>query len=101
MGFLIILKTSLRHTNKYKVNFLNPKLSSGSIFPDDDTPRNFEESPNDDKAALSNEDRHAMEVVEHIIKRVDDLKFQIAIPLRHISLNLLDNVLVARDRLQT
>ena len=70
------------------------------IFPDDDLPWDFEEMPNDDEAALSNEDQRAMEVVERTIKCVDNFKFQIAVPLRHISLNLPDNVLVSRDRLE-
>ena len=41
-----------------------------------------------------------MEVVERTIKHVDNFKFQITVPLRHISLNLPDNVLVARDGLE-
>ena len=40
-----------------------------------------------------------MEVAECTIKCVDDFKFQIAVPLQHISMYLPDNVLRARDRL--
>ena len=70
------------------------------LLAEDDT-ENFEETPNDDKAVLSNEDRCTMKAVEHTIKYVDDFKFPLKIiPLRYISLNLPDNVLVARDRLE-
>ena len=40
-----------------------------------------------------------MEIVNHMIKRVDENKFQIAVPLRHFILNLPDNILQAKNRL--
>ena len=70
------------------------------IFADDDLPRDFQEMPNDDEAALSNEDRRAMEVVDRTNKCMDDFKFQISVSLRYIPLNLPNNVMVARNRLE-
>ena len=69
------------------------------MLPAEDNTEDFEETPNDDEAALLKEDRRTIEVVECTIKRVDNFKFQIAVPLRHISLILPDSVLIARERL--
>ena len=41
-----------------------------------------------------------MEIFDRLIKCVDEFKVQIVIPLRHITLNLPDNVVVARNRLE-
>ena len=64
------------------------------MLPTEDTTKDFEKTLNDDEAALSDEDRYALEIVNRTIKRVDKFKLQIAIPLRHISLNLPDNILI-------
>ena len=68
------------------------------VFPDNNSQQDFDELPNDDETAPSTEDRHAMEIVDRTIKRVDEFKFQIAVPLKHISHNLPNNLLVAQIR---
>ena len=70
------------------------------MLPAEDTTDDFEEMANDDEAALSDEDRHTMEVVECTIKHLDEFKFQISSPLRHITLNLPDNGVVAKNKLE-
>ena len=41
-----------------------------------------------------------MEIVECTIKRVGEFKFQIAVPLRHITINLSNNIMVAKNKLE-
>ena len=40
---------------------------------------------------ISNDDHVAMEIVERTIKRIDQYKFQIAVPFRHINPNMPNN----------
>ena len=63
-------------------NFNEKSFLVGECFIlEDDSPQDFEEMPNDDEATLSDEDRHAMEIGNRTIKRVDEFKFLIAVPL--------------------
>ena len=48
---------------------------------DEDQQRDFDKLANDDEIAFSDEDHHAMEIINRMIKRVDEYKFQIAVPL--------------------
>ena len=63
------------------------------------TQRDFNELLDDDKIAFSNEHWHAMLIVNWTIKHVDEYKFQITVPLRHLTLNLPDNIIQAKNRL--
>ena len=67
---------------------------------DEDSQRDFKELPDDDDIAFSNEYRLAMEIFNRTIKRVDDLKFQIAGRLCYITLNLPDNIIQAENRIK-
>ena len=58
---------------------------------DNDTDHEFEEKTDDERLMVSNDDRVAMEIVEHTIKRGNHYKFQIAMPSRHIKSNMHDN----------
>ena len=62
------------------------------MLPADDMTEDFEEMPNDDEAALSDKDRHAMEIFECTINCVDEFKSQ--------TLNLHENIVVAKKRLE-
>ena len=44
----------------------------------------FDDRADDEKLMVSNDDHLAIEIVERTIKRVDQYKFQIAVPFRHI-----------------
>ena len=74
-------------------------LSTPTLL-DEDSQQDFEELPDGMDIAFSNEDRLGMEIVNRTIKRVDDHKFQIAVPLRHITLNLPDNITQAENRIK-
>ena len=52
------------------------------VRPVEGNTKDFEETPNDDEATLSNENRRAMDVAERTIKCVDNFKLHIAVPLR-------------------
>ena len=51
----------------------------------------FDEQTDDEELTISNDDRVAMEIVECMIKCVDQYKFQIAMPFRHINPNMQNN----------
>ena len=59
----------------------------------------FDKQTDDEELTISNDDRFAMEIVERMIKRVDQYKFQIAMPFRHINPNMPNNRQQAETRL--
>ena len=58
---------------------------------------NLMKKTDDDEITLSNDDRVAMEIVELTIKRVDQFKFQIAVPFRHMNPNMPYNFVQAES----
>ena len=51
----------------------------------------FDEQTDDEELTISNVDHVTMEIVDRTTKRVDQYKFQIAVPFRHIKPNMPHN----------
>ena len=67
--------------SRYEGVMADTYLMSTPVVSDEDSQQDFEELPNNDDIVFSNEDRIEMDILNSTIKRVDDHKFQIAVPL--------------------
>ena len=63
---------------------------------DKDSQWDFVKLPDYDEIALSDKDHRAMEIINRLIKRVDNHKFQISVSLWRNTLNLPDNMIQAK-----
>ena len=77
----------------------NYHLTEYKFLNEDPSENEFDERTDDEEPTLSNDEHVAMEIMECTIKGVDQYKFQIAVPFRHLSPNMPDNFVQAESRL--